>query len=76
VDRLLVIIWPQRPVDVSEPDLKSVLRRENVFYADDDPVNRVTTYIPWTIAKGTGLLQDEVPTSSASTASWKTRATP
>ena len=40
---------------------KSVLRRENVFYADDDPVNRVTTYIPWTIAKGTGLLQDEVP---------------
>jgi len=40
---------------------KSVLRRENVFYADDDPVNRVTTYIPWTIAKGTGLLQDEIP---------------
>jgi GntR family transcriptional regulator len=40
---------------------KSVLRRENVFYADDDPVNRVTTYIPWTIAKGTGLLKDEVP---------------
>jgi GntR family transcriptional regulator len=40
---------------------KSVLRRENVFYADDDPVERVTTYIPWTIAKGTGLLQDEVP---------------
>jgi GntR family transcriptional regulator len=40
---------------------KSVLRRENVFCADDDPVNRVTTYIPWSIAKGTGLLQDEVP---------------
>ena len=40
---------------------KSVLRRENVSYADDDPVERVTTYIPWTIAKGTGLLQDEVP---------------
>jgi GntR family transcriptional regulator len=40
---------------------KSVLRRENVFYADDDPVERVTTYIPWTIAKGTGLLQDVVP---------------
>jgi GntR family transcriptional regulator len=38
-----------------------VLRRENVFYADDDPVHRVTTYIPWSIAKGTGLLQDEVP---------------
>jgi GntR family transcriptional regulator len=38
-----------------------VVRRENVFYADQDPVERVTTYIPWTMAKGTGLLQDEVP---------------
>jgi GntR family transcriptional regulator len=38
-----------------------VLRRENVFYADDDPVHRVTTYIPWSIANGTGLLQAEVP---------------
>jgi GntR family transcriptional regulator len=26
-----------------------------------DPVNRVTTHIPWSIAKGTGLLQAEVP---------------
>jgi GntR family transcriptional regulator len=43
------------------PHTKSVLRRENVFYADDDPVHRVTTYIPWPIAKGTGLLQEEVP---------------
>jgi GntR family transcriptional regulator len=42
-------------------DTKSVLRRENVFYADADPVHRVTTYIPWTVAEGTGLLQDEVP---------------
>ena len=40
---------------------RSVLRRENVFYADDDPVHRVTTWIPWAIAKDTGLLQDEVP---------------
>jgi GntR family transcriptional regulator len=30
-------------------------------YADDDPVHRVTTYIPWSIAEGTGLLEDEVP---------------
>ncbi len=37
------------------------MRRENVFYADDDPVHRVTTYIPWSIAEGTGLLEDEVP---------------
>lgn len=40
---------------------KSVLRRENVFYADDDPVYRVTTWIPWVIAQGTGLLEEEVP---------------
>jgi GntR family transcriptional regulator len=42
------------------PKTKSVLRRENVFYADADPVQRVTTYIPWAIAQGTGLLQPEV----------------
>ena len=40
---------------------KSVLRRGNVFWADDDSVQRVTSYIPWSIAKGTGLLQEEVP---------------
>jgi GntR family transcriptional regulator len=46
---------------VPDSRIGRVLRRENVFWADDDPVNRVTTYIPWSIAKGTGLLQDEVP---------------
>lgn len=40
---------------------KSVLRRENVFWADNDPVQRVTTWIPWSIAQGSGLLQDEIP---------------
>lgn len=40
---------------------KSVLRRENVFWADEDPVYRVTTWIPWTLAQGTGLLEEEVP---------------
>jgi GntR family transcriptional regulator len=39
----------------------SALQRENVFWADDDPVQRVTTYVPWSIAKGTGLLQEEIP---------------
>jgi GntR family transcriptional regulator len=38
-----------------------VLRRENVFYADEDPVQRVTTCVPWTIAEGTGLLEEVVP---------------
>jgi len=56
----------QPPQDVADRlnvsgSARSVLRRENVFYADDDPVHRVTTYIPWSIAEGTGLLQDEVP---------------
>ncbi|MFD7164903.1 GntR family transcriptional regulator [Streptomyces violascens] len=43
------------------PSTKSVLRRENVFYADDDPVYRVTTWIPLAIARGSGLEQAEVP---------------
>jgi GntR family transcriptional regulator len=34
---------------------------ENVCYADDDPVHRVTTHIPWSIAKGTGLLEADIP---------------
>jgi GntR family transcriptional regulator len=41
-------------------DTASVLRRENVFWADDDPVQRVTTYAPWELAEGTGLLAEEV----------------
>ncbi|MEU9786150.1 GntR family transcriptional regulator [Streptomyces phaeochromogenes] len=40
---------------------KSVLRRENVFWADEDPVYRVTTWIPWILAQGTGLLEEVVP---------------
>ena len=39
---------------------ESVVRRENVFYADADPVHRITTYIPWPIAEGTSLLEPEV----------------
>lgn len=39
----------------------SVLRRENVFYADADPVQRVTTYIPWDIAEGSELLENVIP---------------
>ena len=42
-------------------DEESVLCRENVFWADADPMQRVTTWIPWPIAEGTGLLQDVVP---------------
>jgi GntR family transcriptional regulator len=41
-------------------DEETVLERENVFYADADPVHRVTTYIPWHIAEGTSLLEPEV----------------
>ncbi len=42
-------------------DQESVLARENVFWAGEDPVHRVTTWIPWTIAEGTGLLAAEIP---------------
>ena len=42
-------------------DQESALIRENIFWAGNDPVHRVTTYIPWQIADGTGLLEEEVP---------------
>lgn len=50
----------QPPEDVAgrlglDPRRKSVICRESVSYADDDAVHRVTTWIPWEIAKGTGL---------------------
>jgi GntR family transcriptional regulator len=50
------------PFDVAErlkaaPDEPSVLRRENTYYADDEPLQVVTTYIRWTDAEGTPLLQ-------------------
>ena len=38
-----------------ETDTESVVRRESVSYADDDAVHRVTTWIPWRTADGTGL---------------------
>jgi GntR family transcriptional regulator len=38
----------------------SVLRRENVFWADNDPVQRVTTSLSWELAEGTGSLAEEV----------------
>ena len=44
----------------SASDTDSVLRRENVFWADNDPVQRVTTSVSWELAEGTGLLADEV----------------
>jgi GntR family transcriptional regulator len=55
----------QAPAEVADrlrlPETgQAVLRRENVFYADADPVHRVTTYIAWPIAEGTGLLNPDV----------------
>lgn len=53
------------PADVAarlklSPDSASALRRENVFWADADPVQRVTTWLPWALAEDTALLRDEV----------------
>jgi len=36
-------------------ETKSVVRRENWYYADDEPVQLGITYIPWEIAKGSVL---------------------
>lgn len=48
------------PVEIAErlgvdADSNSVVRRENWYYADDDPVQVGVTYIPWEIAKGSPL---------------------
>ena len=48
------------PLDVAERlgvsvTSQSVVRRENWYYADDEPMQVGVTYIPWTIAKGSVL---------------------
>ncbi len=48
------------PADIAErlgvdPDSDSVVRRENWYYADEDPVQVGITYIPWEIAGGSVL---------------------
>jgi GntR family transcriptional regulator len=50
------------PLDIADrlktsPEEPSVLRRCNTYYADDEPLQVVTTYIRWTDAEGTSLLQ-------------------
>jgi GntR family transcriptional regulator len=52
------------PLDVAErlnasPEQPSVLRRCNTYYADDEPLQVVTTYIRWTDAEGTLLLESQ-----------------
>jgi len=52
------------PFDVAErlkasPEEPSVLRRCNTYYADDEPLQVVTTYLHWADAEGTPLLQPE-----------------
>lgn len=50
----------QPPPDVAERlavsrDKKSVVRRENWYYADEEPVQVGLTFIPWEIARGSVL---------------------
>jgi GntR family transcriptional regulator len=50
------------PFDVAErlmasPEEPSVLRRCNTYYADNEPLQVVTTYIRWTDAEDTALLE-------------------
>jgi GntR family transcriptional regulator len=35
----------------------SVIQRSNLYFADDEPVQIVRTYIPWTVAEGTVLTE-------------------
>ena len=51
------------PADVAErlsvrADRKTVVARENWYFADDEPVQVGITYIPWEIAKGSVLARD------------------
>ena len=41
------------------PDLKSVVRRENWYFADAEPMQIGVTYIPWEIAKGSVLARSD-----------------
>jgi GntR family transcriptional regulator len=53
------------PIDVADrlglpTASKSVVRRHNVMFADDEPMQIVLTFIPWETAKGTGLTKARV----------------
>lgn len=48
------------PADVAErllidPDYETVVRRENWYFADDEPMQVGVTYIPWSIAEDTPM---------------------
>lgn len=54
----------QPPHEVAErlgvsPDTASVVRRENWYFADDQPMQIGVTYIPWDIAKGTEFAEGD-----------------
>lgn len=43
-----------------DPDKRSVVRRENWYFADAEPMQIGVTYIPWEIAKGTVLAKSDM----------------
>jgi UTRA domain len=52
------------PFEIAErlkvsPDEESVLERRNHYYADDEAIQVVTTYLRWTDAAGTSLLEPQ-----------------
>lgn len=52
------------PPDIAErlkvdPDTRSVVRRENWYYADDEPMQIGVTFIPWMIAEGSPLAETD-----------------
>lgn len=52
------------PPEVAErlqvnPETKSVIRRENWYFADSEPMQIGVTYIPWIVAKDTELARGD-----------------
>ncbi|MEU4801054.1 GntR family transcriptional regulator [Actinosynnema sp. NPDC023587] len=59
---VLAVDRAQPPEDIAallrvDSGSKSTLRRSNHYFANDEPLQVVTTYIPWVIAEGTALTQ-------------------
>jgi GntR family transcriptional regulator len=59
----------QPPIEIAErlnvsASTKSVVRRENWYFAEGEPVQFALTYIPWAMAKGTALAKvgEPIPT--------------
>jgi GntR family transcriptional regulator len=58
IDRVAPPPWVADRLEVNA-DTKSVVRRENWYFADAEPMQIGVTYIPWDIAKGSALARND-----------------